>query len=221
MNFKNKIFIIFFVLLGFILFFNINNVFAAGTYENVVVSSFPEDILNALEDIEYYNSTDYYYYLRYSANKTYVNFIEKSQCTDFYAYFGFDFRNSDNLYVSAIYYGSSTPFTEITYLYNSGSKSFEFLASPNNITSTYVYIDPYDINSIYFNSNFNVYTDNTLSTIFFQSPVTEIQGVTIPALETAEQIPQAIATTLKILIPVGLIVLSSGLVVYLIKRVIY
>lgn len=51
--------------------------------------------------------------------------------------------------------------------------------------------------------------------------INPVQGVVIPALETAEQVPEAMGTTLKILIPVGLVVLAIGLIIYLIKRVIY
>lgn len=75
-----------------------------------------------------------------------------------------------------------------------------------------------------YSGNVVIYAINTNTgenEIFFQTPPQIVEGITIPALETADQIPQAIVTTLKILIPVGLIVLSIGLVVYLIKRVKY
>lgn len=67
-----------------------------------------------------------------------------------------------------------------------------------------------------------VYSNNDIylssGELFFQAPVT---GVVIPALETAQQIPETIVKTLKILIPVGLVVLAVGLIIYLIKRVTY
>ncbi len=54
-------------------------------------------------------------------------------------------------------------------------------------------------------------------TVFFQkTPV-----VVIPILETAEQIPTAMATTLRLIIPIGLIILSMVLVIYLTKSVIW
>lgn len=59
---------------------------------------------------------------------------------------------------------------------------------------------------------------NTDGTIFFpKTPLT----VEIPAVETVEQIPTAITETLKMIIPVGLVVLSVVLLIYLTRRLIY
>jgi len=54
------------------------------------------------------------------------------------------------------------------------------------------------------------------TTIFFPVPVT---GVVIPALETAQEVPTAMVQTLKIIIPVGLVLFGIGLSVYLIRRI--
>lgn len=56
-------------------------------------------------------------------------------------------------------------------------------------------------------------------TVFFQVPVQET--TTIPALETVEQIPTTMAKVMKIIIPIGLTILGIGLLIYLIKQVIY
>ena len=48
----------------------------------------------------------------------------------------------------------------------------------------------------------------------------ELAGVTIPAIQSAEEIPQAIIKAMKVVIPVGLVILGIGLVIYLIKSVI-
>lgn len=55
------------------------------------------------------------------------------------------------------------------------------------------------------------------SDVFFQVPV---QGVVVPALGEAKELPKAIVETLKIIIPVGLVILGIGFVIYLIKSVI-
>lgn len=55
--------------------------------------------------------------------------------------------------------------------------------------------------------------------VFFQrTPVTAVE---IPALETAKQVPEAMATALKMIIPIGLVVLSILLLIYLMRRLIY
>lgn len=55
------------------------------------------------------------------------------------------------------------------------------------------------------------------SDVFFQVPV---QGVVVPALGEAKELPKAIVETLKIIIPVGLVILGIGFLIYLIKSVI-
>lgn len=68
--------------------------------------------------------------------------------------------------------------------------------------------------------------NSDFTTFFFKTPLTEQpettpETVEIPAVETVEQIPEMIVTTLKLIIPVGLVVLSVVLVIYLVRRVIY
>lgn len=65
----------------------------------------------------------------------------------------------------------------------------------------------------------------TNGTVFFPQPVTEIPEqetltTTIPALETVEQIPVAMIQTLKIVIPVGLVIFGTLLLILLVKSVI-
>ncbi len=65
-------------------------------------------------------------------------------------------------------------------------------------------------------SNFDVYdTDNNL---VFQAP--QVDKVVIPAIQQVEEIPQVMGQAMKILIPIGLIVFSVGLVIYLMRLVI-
>lgn len=70
--------------------------------------------------------------------------------------------------------------------------------------------------------NIDIYNKSDGS-VFFQAPVTETPetlATTIPALETAEQIPTAMAETLKIILPVGLVIFGILLSILLIKLVI-
>ena len=66
--------------------------------------------------------------------------------------------------------------------------------------------------------NIVVYSNNEKEIFFQGAPVTAVE---IPALETAEQIPEAMSTALKMIIPVSLTVLSVVLGIYLVRRLIY
>lgn len=66
-------------------------------------------------------------------------------------------------------------------------------------------------------STVNIYSDINKTSVFIRP----VLGVVVPALEKVEEIPQLMVQTLKILIPVGLIVLVIGFVILLIKRVMY
>ena len=78
-------------------------------------------------------------------------------------------------------------------------------------------------------STIDIMYDREGSEIFFQktpvvvetpeTPEITTPEVEIPALETVEQIPEAMKETMKVVIPVGLVILGIGLVVYLIKFV--
>lgn len=61
---------------------------------------------------------------------------------------------------------------------------------------------------------------NSDNELVFQEASLELAGVTIPAIQSSEEIPQAIIKTMKVVIPVGLVILGIGLVIYLTKSVI-
>ena len=65
-------------------------------------------------------------------------------------------------------------------------------------------------------SNFDVY--DVEDHLVFQAP--QVNKVVIPAIQQVEEIPQAMGQMMRILIPVGLIVFSIGLVIYLTRLVI-
>lgn len=65
----------------------------------------------------------------------------------------------------------------------------------------------------------NVSSDNIKDNVFFQvAPL--LQGVQVVEIAQVEEIPKAIAQTMKTIIPVGLVGLSIFLVIYLTKSVI-
>ncbi len=65
-------------------------------------------------------------------------------------------------------------------------------------------------------SNFDLYDEN--DNLVFQAP--QVNKVVIPAIQQVEEIPQAMGQMMRILIPIGLIVFSIGLVIYLTRLVI-
>lgn len=67
---------------------------------------------------------------------------------------------------------------------------------------------------IYSNTDIKDVDDNMV----FQAPVPAM--VTIPGLETVKEVPQAMSQVMRVLIPIGLIVFLSGLLIYLVRLVI-
>lgn len=97
----------------------------------------------------------------------------------------------------------------IGYLLKNNTWNYNFKTTAVSRVSTFSFIY----------SNIDVMKGSNSNEIFFQK--TPVTAVEIPALETAEQIPEAMATALKIIIPVGLAILVIILIIYLIKCVIY
>ena len=97
----------------------------------------------------------------------------------------------------------------IGYLLKNNTWNYNFKTTAVSRVSTFSFIY----------SNIDVMKGSNSNEIFFQK--TPVTAVEIPALESAEQIPEAMATALKIIIPVGLAILGIGLIIYLIKYVIY
>ena len=97
----------------------------------------------------------------------------------------------------------------IGYLLKNNTWNYNFKTTAVSCVSTFSFIY----------SNIDVMKGSNSNEIFFQK--TPVTAVEIPALETAEQIPEAMATALKIIIPVGLAILVISLIIYLIKCVIY
>ena len=197
MNFKNKILITFLFLLAFLMFFNINSVFGFSftSYEKNNLFTVP-DASTIDEEQKSLLENGYLIYTTDGGQSFTLAVLNSTGGGEEYlCVYGSSIRIPQQTYYSHISAGDSSW----------GTLTQQYMMSMVN----------FDSSDFYFGAT--VYTDRYGSDIFFQLPVMET--VTIPSLETAEQIPEAIVTTLKILIPVGLIVLSIGFVVYLIKRV--
>lgn len=199
MKIKNKLFMTFLFLLAFILFFNIKNVFAI----NVSINDNTYNIPDFSSVIEY----DYQFIcLNEESNIFYL--VDSMSPLYYDGYNTIDYFNSHQQFKTL----NSDTFK--AYKYSSDSSEWSSWSSNTsvNFKTSYIYIY----------SNYDVMNGINGTSVFFQqTPVKEVTAIQIPALETAEQIPEAIAKTLMIVIPVGLIVLGTGLVIYLIKRAIY
>lgn len=62
----------------------------------------------------------------------------------------------------------------------------------------------------------DIYENDSFEKIFFQNPL----RVTIPTVVQVEEIPKAMNKALQVIIPIGLVVLSIGLLIYVVKSVI-
>lgn len=139
------------------------------------------------------------------------------KCNTWYDEYNADcipFDNTQDHY----YYGSKTDGSENIFWNNEGRfKSNVHGFSGFNLKNVWYTL-------LYSNEDILIYedeNDNTTEALgtFFTVPVQET--TTIPALETVEQIPTAMAKVMKIIIPIGLTILGVGLLIYLIKQVIY
>jgi len=222
MKLKNIFILIFSFTFLFILFFNINNVFAI-TLNDL---SFPDSLRSACGSDDIYNNlvnlpefnNDYYYFFRNNRGVSIdVNFIKKSAFPDFKLYIEVSTSSSNPARYCTLRSGlgnisATNPGDIVIYVYDNSISNF---VKHSSTSFNYSYLDG-ENNIITSYTNATIYTDNTFSDVFFQVPV---QEVVIPALETAQEVPMAMIQTLKILIPVGLVLFGIGLSVYLIRRI--
>ena len=191
MKLQNKILIISIFLLLFLLFFNIGNVFAF-TFTDINNN---ELTLSDIPDTIEYDYIISVYNGRYT--------IFSSNSSDGYFYVTGERIKCTSTTVSRYALSDDGVWNRVqTNISGNGSNSDYMLLS------CFVY------------SNSTVYTDIDKTDVFFQVPVQEVE-VVVPALEKVEELPKAIVETLKVIIPVGLVLLGIILLIYLIKRVIY
>lgn len=126
-------------------------------------------------------------------------------------YFYFDDINNNLCY----YHNGSSFVCDIYHFVNSS------FVNSSRTSFTGILKEHLDINycSLYDESFLNsfIYSDIDKGTLLFLCPV---QGVVVPVLGEAKELPKAIVETLKMIIPVGLVLLGIIVLIYLIKRVI-
>lgn len=211
MIFKNKILITFFVLLAFILFFNISNVFAS---ENIAFEgNVDEGAWNKIIELPEFISGNNHLYITkyYSVYK--VFFVEKVD--NYKCYFVKENNRVSKYGITSennhLYFNQPV----ILNIYEINPDGSNCTKKYDNVTeNSFICINPMD----HAYSSTNIYTDNSYSTLFFQLPVL---AVVVPTLETAEELPKAILETLRMIIPVCLVLLGMVLVTYLIRLLRY
>lgn len=96
--------------------------------------------------------------------------------------------------------------------YNIDDKGVVSKTYSNQTENEYITFNPFDHGY----SNTDIL--NSDGTVFFPIPVQEV--VVIPVLEGVEELPKAVNTTLKMILPVGLVVFGILLLVYIIRLLI-
>lgn len=201
MKLKNKMLII--LLIFFLLFLN-SSVFASFNEEEI-----PDEIWSMIYDTNEYISGNYHLMFFKHYSNYVIYFIEKSAGLQCY----YSYNNSRVTKYGVINELNRITFNKQIHLVVYKTNGTISISQTHDTNDTFFLLNPEDHSY----SNISIYIDNTYTDFFFK-PVT---GVVIPALEQVEELPKAITTTLKIMIPVGLVVLGIGLIIYLIKRVIY
>lgn len=171
----------------------------------------PDALYENMINSEYYNTYDCVLVTR-SISCYDVIYIEYDE--DLYFY-----------YTGRLY--SSKNFNGVFCAYSTDGKTLNSTNSYTNYSLNWMYCGTTSDNTYnFYLKNLSLATDANKSGFFFKTPLTETPEtipatVEIPKLETVEQIPETIITTLKLIIPVGLVILSMVLVIYLVRYEIY
>ena len=201
MKLNNRVFLILVLILFFTLILNFNNVKAV-EYEG----AFPnfEDLIN---------KTGYSKYCIYKYNNIpHLALIENSNtvfnCTGTSGYW-VAVPNNNALFKEYILQDNKWIECDFDFPYSNGG--CYIFSRDNSNYGNYIYFNNIQLS---INSS-NVYSINPIPDdyVFFQTAVVLVEGV--------QELPGVIAEILKVIIPVGLIVLAVILLIYLIKRVIY
>lgn len=212
MKLKNRVFLILVLILFFILILNFNNVKAVD-YDGQL-PCLPSN-LNTYYCIFSYNNNIYLI----DTNRT--DYFEVRGGADFWSVFfenGYILKN--NSWLSLSYVNSDISLTDnyawITsssgYPVSSGSHYLPILSrSSNNLSDSVIF------NNLLIRHDFGDFSYLVHSIpddyVFFQTAVVLVEGV--------QELPEAIVEVLKVIIPVGLVLLGIILLIYLIKRAIY
>lgn len=202
MKLKNRVFLILVLILFFILILNFNSVKAV-EYEG----AFPnfEDLIN---------KTGYSKYCIYKYNNIpHLVLIENSNtsfdCTGTSGYWAGK-GNVNNL--AKEYILQNNKWIECDFDLSNSYGNFCLIFSRDDFNyGNYIYFNNIQLSI----DSSNVYSINPIPDdyVFFQTAVVLVEGV--------QELPEAIVEVLKVIIPVGLVLLGIILLIYLIKRVIY
>ena len=234
--FLNKILPLLSIVLLFSFIFINNNIFAACidtnydylyNYNNITNSNIDSQVQNIIND-ERVVSGEYYYFCYYNTgDKSYMTVLipKNVVTTNSFRFLNF-YQDSEKCQSFGLFLSNDK--IENSVIRVSGVKGYDNVNSFNLWVGGY-YDEANKCFNIPFASNFDkdiIYncSNGDIKPFFQVPPVVETPEITtpeveIPALETVEQIPEAMKETMKVVIPVGLVILGIGLVVYLIKFV--
>ena len=208
---KNNKFIIIFILFILFICLSLNNVYATNSSTDNIEVKYKDKTITfpTLLENQNCNFTEYYYTLSYcSDNRYWLNFCKeedinkviympyKSWGTDMHKIL-FNNKKGDNL-------------TEFRYYLDNNKWVMRDSGTDGLVRNTLV---------DFILSTNDIYNED--GTIFFQkTPLLEQQVVEIMEITQVEEIPKAIAEVMKMIIPIGLVVLSAVLIIYLVHLVI-
>lgn len=225
---QNKLFIVIFLFV-ILLFSFFNRCFASSSSDIVYFKSNAtnSDITFKLPQGFGINYKYYFIYseLIYNGKVNYGVYISNSP---------FLIKDIDDETFSGIYSDGDFYFINYTYQPSVSTIDYSFI-SYEDYSSIEVSNSSYIGNSVvyhYYNSVSSTYKkeclnytnnqiiDKDTGNVVFQGAPQKVEQVTIPKLETAQEIPQAMNKVLQMIIPIGLIVFLSGLLIYLVRLVI-
>lgn len=235
---NNKFFVVFLLFL-IITFSFVSNCFAYteisplnDKYTFFMPDNISKQILSIKDKIPELGNNDYYYYISTSFfyKRTYLIFFPKANVNYLYG----SIQHNDSIWsytdtgfdknILYTFTHSSSDLTSHTLeLDLDNMKKTTSSIGLNSGTAVLCTYNP-DDNYFWCTTNIPFYNDKEKSNLWVNSNSSFFRispAVEIPALETAEQVPEAMATALKMIIPVSLVLLSILLLIYLMRSLIY
>lgn len=202
---KNKFIIIFLFIFLILLFFNVNSSFASVTYTS-------EDATYTLPDIPFDIEEHPIYFLVLNTSGDFqIAYPE----TTVEGEIGKVFKTTN--YGTCICYYILDTDTTGQWVYYTCPKDVSIWNGPKVTSAKSIQ----HIDTIIYASK-DIYESYVSGTVFFpQTPVSNKTLVTLEMITKVEEIPKMMVKVVTILIQVGLVVLGIGLVICLIKRVVY
>lgn len=186
-------------------------VFATPTTEHIRLD-FSDEVYNVLKTLPEYSQQNKYWIIVTGyeyGNKVSIRFIEIQENLKFYLYCR-EWSGNCKLY-------GNKNISFIEYTIDSNGKNLSNRNVVNNVQIN-IYCDGKQINgqhATWLYSTTDIYSDNTYTDFFFQT-----EKYKIPILKQVEELPKAVIVVMKLIIPVGLGILSMLLLIFLIKYVI-